>query len=200
MENSQPLLTKENLTAFSADYNFCNHERDTFGQILSAIENNDLVQLDWFAQFGNRIRHILLNSYAYTKGLEFGFTNIEFDEYGWLKAPEFLDQQDLHFGLTNSGRYGTYSTITLGRGINAVWTYGLRVCLGTSGSCSGICVYGPAFPLKEDALGYALKKLRNQMLTKVGHRDTSNYNQKVILATIKDLEKFQLKKVQLSLF
>jgi hypothetical protein len=201
MENSQPLLTKENLIAFSADYNFCNHERDTFNQLLSAIENNDLAQLDWFSQFGNRIRAILLNSYAYTKGLQFGFTKIEFDQFGWFKGPVFLDQEELNFGLPNASRYSDYSTITLGKGINSNWTYGLQVSFGAAGSRHyGISVYGVVCASKQEALSHALNELKSMMQTKVADHDPCNNNQKVISATLMSIEKFQFSKVQLSLF
>jgi len=200
METTQTLLTKEKITAHIEHNNLCHHERITLSEILSAIEADDIDQLIWFSQFGDRIRAILLNSHAYKKGAQFGFTEIDFDEYGWFKRPTFLELEDLYFGITDKDRYGNYSTITLGRGINHVWTYGLSCSFGTAGSCSGISVYNPAFPSKEDALQHAISKLKNMMLPKVGDSDTTNYNQKVILATLKDITKYEVGRVQLSLF
>jgi hypothetical protein len=42
--------------------------------------------------------------------------------------------------------------------------------------------------------------LKKEMLGKVGNSDTGNYNQKVILATLKDIDRLTVAKVQLSLF
>jgi len=200
METTLTLLTKEKITAHAEQNNLCHHESITLSNIMSAINANDIDQLHWYSQFGDRIRAILLNSNSYKKGTKFGFTEIDFDEYGWLKRPTFLDREDIHFGITDKNRYGNYSTITLGRGINQVWTYGLSCSFGTAGSSSGISVYDPAFSSREDALQHAINKLKNMLLPKVGDRDTTNYNQKVIVATLKDITKYEVSTVQLSLF
>ncbi len=81
-----------------------------------------------------------------------------------------------------------------------MWTYGMSVSYGTAGSSSGICVYDPIFRSREEALTHAVGKLKNMISEKVGNSDTTNYNQKIILATLKSIASFEISKVQLSLF
>ena len=200
METLSALLNEIAVTRYLENNNHIGYERELLNEILETIQQNDLKQLEWFYQFGEGLRAIIFNVYAYRCGLKFGFAEIDFDEYGWLKRPLFLDQEELHFGLTENDRYGSYSTVTLGRGPNNKWTYGMSIAYGTAGSSSGICVYEPIFSSRERALHHAIQKLESAMALKVGDKDTTNYNQKIILATLKGIEKFQLSKVQLSLF
>ena len=194
------LLNETAVTRYLEDHNHVSYESELLNEVLKTIQQNDLKQLKWFHQFGDGLRTIIFNVYAYRCGLKFGFTEIDFDEYGWLKKPLFLDQEELRFGLTERDRYGSYSTVTLGKGPNNKWTYGMSIAHGTSGSLSGICVYTPSFSSREDALHHAIQKLKNAMVSKVGDKDSTNYNQKIILATLRSIEKIQVAKVQLILF
>jgi len=76
----------------------------------------------------------------------------------------------------------------------------MSIAYGTAGSVSGICVYDPIFNSREDALNHAIQKLENAMASKVEVKDTTNFNQKIILATLKSIEKIQVAKIRLSLF
>ena len=200
METLSTLLNETAVTHYLENNNHVGHERELLNERLKTIQQNDLKQLEWFYQFGHGLRTIIFNVYAYRCGLKFGFDVIDFDKYGWLIRPLFLDQEELRFGLTENERYGSYSTITLGKGPNNKWTYGMSISYGTAGSSSGISVYDPVFNSGEDALNHAIQKLKNAMALKVGDKDTTNYNQKIILATLKSIEKMKIAKVQLSLF
>ena len=200
METLSTLLNETAVTHYLESHNHVGYERELLIELLETVQQNDLKQLEWFYQFGHGIRTIIFNVYAYRCAFKFGFTEIDFDRYGWLKRPLFLDQEELPFGLTENDRYGSYSTVTLGKGPNNKWTYGMSIAYGTAGSSSGICVYDPIFNSREDALNHAIQKLKNAMASKVGDKDTTNYNQKVILTTLKDIEKLQHVHYQLSLF
>jgi len=63
-----------------------------------------------------------------------------------------------------------------------------------------ICIYHQTFTLKEEVLNDATAKLKKMMLSKIGNKDTINYNEKIIAATLKDVEKLEIGSVQLSLF
>lgn len=169
-------------------------------EISSAVDTKDSASIEWFVQFGNTLRKILLDVHAYRMGLRFGFDSIEFDDYDWLKRPTFQDIEELMFGLPDKCRYGNCSTITLGHGPNRIWTYGLSCSYGIAGSSSGICVYDQTFVNREEALKDATAKLKKMMLAKVGDKDTTNYNKKIIAATLKDIDKLEISSVQLSLF
>lgn len=184
------------------DYIHKNHlvkyEKGIVNEILTAIKKNDAGLLSWFNGFGSSLRHITMNVYAYRKQLEFGFTEISFDQYGWFSRPQFLDREDLLFG--NADRYSEHSIIHLGRGENHIWTYSLNYSYGMAGGGSFISVYDKQFKSRPDALTAGLKELKEIMSSKVGNVDTSNYNQFILTATLKDIAKFEVSMVQLSLF
>lgn len=125
------LQSKNQITNYMTDHQLMPYERAIFIEILEAIDSDDQVQLDWFRTFGDTFHAITMNLYAYRKGLEFGFTEIAFDQHGWFIRPQFLDKEELTFGDTS--RYGNYSSISLGRGANHTWTYALQYSYGVAG-------------------------------------------------------------------
>lgn len=132
------LESKNEIITYRDEQHLVKYEHGIIDELLSAIDNTNLEKLSWFSKFGDRIRCITMNVHAYRKGLEFGFTEIAFDQYGWFKRPEFLDKEDIKLGT--SDRYGEYSVITLGRGENHVWTYALHYSFGTAGGGSALSV------------------------------------------------------------
>jgi hypothetical protein len=139
-----------------------------------------------------------MNVYAYGKGLEFGFNAIAFDKYGWFERSVFQEQEELTFGDTS--RYGNYSTIKLGKGANAIWTYAISYSYGVAGGGYGLSVYGKQFQNRMDAFGVALADLKAKMVSRIGSTDTTNDKQPIILATLRDIDKAQVNRIQLSLF
>ncbi len=192
------LQSKPEILAYVADNNFVPYERAIFAEILDAIANYNQELLDWFQSFGDSFRSITMNIHAYRKGLEFGFTEIGFDQYGWFKHPVFLDIEHTNFGDTS--RYGNYSTIDLGRGLNGVWTYAIHYSYGVAGGGYGLSVYGKQFNSREAAFTFAMNDLKVKMTEKIGSTDTGNDKQPVILGTLRDIEKAQIGMVQLTLF
>jgi len=192
------LQSRNQISEYIAEHHLMHYESEILNELIVAIDNNNLMQLQWLNSFGECFRAITMNLYAYRKGLEFGFTEIDFDQYGWFKRPEFLDKEDIELGT--SDRYGEYSTITLGRGINQTWTYALHYSFGTAGGGSALSVYDKQFKSRQDALTFALNKLKVMMTEKIGNTDTTNYKQTVILATLKEITKAQVNMVQLALF
>jgi hypothetical protein len=192
------LQSKNQITAYIADNHLMPYEAAIFNELLKAIETDDQTQLDWFRSFGDSFRAITMNVYACRKGLEFGFTDISFDKYGWFQRPKFLDKEDLLFG--NPHRYGEHSIIHLGRGINHIWTYALNYSYGTAGGGSALSVYDKPFKSRNEALAFALNELKDMMTSKLNNSDTTNYKQPIIVATIKDIIKAQVSMVQLCLF
>ena len=174
------------------------YEQDILREIITAIGAQDAATLEYLNSFGDDFRHITMNLHAYRKGLEFGFTDIAFDQYGWFKRPVFLDAEDIKFG--DSDRYGEYSIIHIGRGPGQVWTYALNYSYGTAGGGSALSVYDKKFPDRDTALKTGLADLKARMLHKVGDTDTTNYKQTVISATLKAISALEISFVQLSLF
>jgi hypothetical protein len=192
------LQSKNQITAYMNDNHIMDYERNIFQEMITAIDAGDQIQLDWFRNFGASLRTLTMNVYAYRKGLEFGFTQIGFDKYGWFTRPLFLDTEELTFGDTC--RYGNYSSIKLGRGRNGIWTYAISYSYGVAGGGYALSVYGKQFKNRIDALSTALNDLKSKMVAKIGSTDTMNDKQPIILATLRDIEKIQFGIVQLSLF
>ena len=199
MENLKlNLQSKNQIMEYLDNHHYMKYEMGILNELLEAVDNNNESFLGWCNSFGKSFRKITMNLYAYRKGLEFGFCEIAFDQYGWFKRPEFLNKEDLLFGDTS--RYGNHSIIHLGHGENHLWTYALNYSFGCAGGGYALSVYGKQFKRREDALNYALNELKGMMTAKIGSTDTTNDKQPIILATLKDIEKFQIGMVQLTLF
>lgn len=177
---------------------FARHEREVLTEILDAVDQNDVELLEWYSQFGDSLRTIYMNVHAYRKNIEFGFTYIEFCDNGSFIRPAFLDKEEIIFG--NSYHFSEHSTVTVGRGLNNIWTYGLHYSFGTAGGCYGLSVYGKQFKSRNEALIFGMNELKAMMTKKIGSTDTSNHKQHIINSTIKDIIKAQLNMVQLTLF
>ena len=192
------LQSKNQISEYIANHHLMQYEAEILNELIVAIDKDDLEQLQWLNSFGDCFRSITMNLNAYRKGLEFGFTEIAFDQYGWFKRPQFFDQEDLTFGDTS--RYGNHSIIHLGRGINGIWTYGINYSFGCAGGGYGLSVYGKQFNSREAALNFALNDLKGMMTARIGSTDTTNDKQPIILATLRDIDKALVSMIQLELF
>ncbi|QEM09091.1 hypothetical protein [Mucilaginibacter rubeus] len=141
---------------------------------------------------------IVRNIHAYDKGLEFGFTAVELDQYGWLKSPQLVDMERIDLGDTS--HFNRYSMVKLGRGLNGVWRNAVGCNYGIAGSYSPLCVFGKQFGSRDAALSDALNRLKAMMTKKIGHSDTSNYHQDVIRKALEAIAKYEVGQVQLTLF
>ncbi|SDE64708.1 hypothetical protein SAMN05216464_10885 [Mucilaginibacter pineti] len=192
------LQSKNQIKDYIVDNYLIRYEADIFNEMLSAIENGAQEHLDWFRSFGDSLRAIAMNLHAYRKGLEFGFTEIAFDKYGWFKRPQWLDTEEHAFGDTR--RYGNHSTFTIGHGPNGLWTYAMSYSFGCAGGGYTLSVYDKKFNHRDQAFTAALNDLKMKMTSRVGSTDTTNDKQPIILATLRDIEKVKIAMVQLSLF
>jgi len=190
--------TKNAITDYINQCHLVKHEKAILDEIMEAVNGTDHAKLEWFSQFGPSIRHIHMNVHAYRKGIEFGFTGIEFGKYNWLARPEFLDKEDIVLG--NPKHYAEHSIIHLGRGPAGIWTYALNYSYGLAGGGSALSVYGKQFTNRHDALITGLSKLKTMMTKAVGNKDTSNYKQPIILGTLNDIRKAEINMVQMTLF
>jgi hypothetical protein len=190
--------SKKAITDYISESRLAKHERTILEEIMEAVVAAEHTKLDWFSKFGSTIRHIHMNVYAYRKGLEFGFTAIAFDKYNWFVRSEFLDKEDVILG--NPKHYSEHSIIHLGRGPAGIWTYALNYSFGLGGGGSALSVYGKKFNNRQDAFICGLTELKSMMTKAIGHKDTTNYKQPIILATLNDIKKAEINTIQLALF
>ncbi|WP_345330054.1 hypothetical protein [Mucilaginibacter defluvii] len=183
---SQPAID-----AYLADSFVSRDEMPILLEIGSAISSGDIALLAWFAGFGDSFRQILMNVKEHRRALEFGFTEIAFNRYGWFSCSPFLDRETIGF---------EQSEIRIGRGPNGLWVYALRCNYGVAGDSGPLSVFCKQYPSREAVLDAALAELKMKISRYVGNSDTTNYKQDVLNKTLKAIAAYQVDRVQLSLF
>ncbi|WP_461791539.1 hypothetical protein [Pedobacter sp.] len=192
------LFTAQQLQTYLDEHSLGCDEQQIAGELSAHIAASDVAQLGFFRQFGECFHKIIRNVHSYRHGLEYGFTAIEFNQYGWLKRALFLDQEEFAFG--DAKRLHCESKLEIGRGPNGKWTYGLWCSYGTAGSVNGLSVYAPPLPSRQAAIDAGLADLKAKFSKVLGNPDTMNYRQAVIVKTLADIVAFQHSQVQLTLF
>jgi hypothetical protein len=123
---------------------------------LSALKNNDALEIAHFESFGEDIRHIAKDKANYELGLSvWGFTEKAFDEHGWLERPKF-SLEEIVFETAKSERPICSNIVRIGSSPNGRWAYGLSCGNKKSGRCFSPSVYGTPYESREDCLKAAL--------------------------------------------
>lgn len=140
------------------EVNFCRAERHNAAVYLNALRRNDRAIIEEYESFGDTPRQLLMNKRVYERHLLFGFTKKEFNEYGWLERPDFLEREEIKFPHRDGWAVSNY--ITLGKGQNGKWTYGMSYSYSTGGAGYGLGVWGKIFDNRKECLTAALNELR----------------------------------------
>ncbi|MDH6310267.1 hypothetical protein M2451_003143 [Dysgonomonas sp. PFB1-18] len=139
------------------DINFCRVERHNVAVYLNALRHNDRAIIEEYESFGDTPRQLLMNKREYEKHLLFGFTKKGFNEYGWLERPDFLEREEIQFPHRDG--WAVSNHITLGKGLNGKWTYGMSYSYSTGGAGYGLGVWGKIFDNRKDCLTAALNEM-----------------------------------------
>ena len=139
------------------DINFCRAERHNVAVYLNALRRDNRAIVKEYESFGDTPRQLLMNKREYEKHLLFGFTKKEFNEYGWLERPDFLEREEIQFPHRDG--WAVSNHITLGKGLNGKWTYGMSYSYSTGGSGYGLGVWGKIFDNRKDCLTAALYEM-----------------------------------------
>jgi hypothetical protein len=196
-------LSKYEKLAQIQKLHFCRAERHNVAVYLKALWRNDTQTLNEYESLGDYPYKFLMNKRAYDNGLLFGFVEKKFDKYGWLCHPEFIEKE--HFEFTHKQGWDALNFITIGKGLNGKWTYGVSYSTGGAGGSCGMDIWGMIFDNRKECLASALQKLmdchrRNKEIENNSkcktHYSTIIYNQ------AKDLYDTLMgrKVIQLSLF
>lgn len=185
------LQSKTAIDEYITDNHLMSYEREIMAEILTVIEKSDTEQLAWFAGFGDSFRQILMNVNEYRRALEFGFTEIAFNLYGWFAAPKFLDFEEIKL---------EQNSIRIGRGPNEIWAYALSCNYGTAGSSGPLCVFCKKYPNRDSALTAALAEMKSQMTKYLGNTDSTNYKKDILKKTLKAVAELEVTRIQLTLF
>lgn len=141
------------------EVNYCRAERHEAAVYLNALRRNYRAVIEEYESFGDSPRQLIMNKRDYDKHLLFGFTKKEFNQYGWLECPCFLEREEIKFPHRDGWAVSNY--ITVGKGLNGKWSYGVSYSHSTGGSGYGLGVWGKIFDNRKDCLKSAL----NDMLT-----------------------------------
>ncbi len=141
------------------EVNYCRAERHEVAVYLNALRRNYRAVIEEYESFGDSPRQLIMNKRDYDKHLLFGFTNKEFNQYGRLECPCFLEREEIKFPHRDGWAVSNY--ITVGKGLNGKWSYGVSYSHSTGGSGYGLGVWGKIFDNRKDCLKSAL----NDMLT-----------------------------------
>lgn len=181
-------------------------ERQYVAIYLKALRQDNRQVTEEYESFGNTPRHIIMNLREYDKGMLFGFTEKHFSPYGWLQNNTFTELEEIRF-IHKQG-WASTNYLTIGRGNNGKWTYGVSYSTGSWGYCYGIGVWGKVFDCRKECLKAALLEILD------GHREAAerlkndtcgNFNaqySKEVVRQLKNLldELTGRKAVQLELF
>jgi hypothetical protein len=144
-----------------------------------------------------------MNKREYDNGLLFGFTEKKFNEYGWLSNAEFTEQERIEF--FHKQGWAAFNHITIGKGLNEKWTYGVSYSTGGAGGGYGIGVWGKIFDSRKECLAVALQDIMDCHRKNKVSETTSNCRTQystIIYNQVKDLYDTVMgrKIIQLSLF
>jgi hypothetical protein len=181
-------------------------ERPYMATYLKALRQSNQKLINEYESFGDSPRQIIMNCREYDRGKLFGFTEKHFSSYGWLQNSTFTEQEEVRF-IHKQGWAAT-NHLTIGRGENGKWTYGVSYSTGGWGHCHGLSVWGKVFDNRKGCQEAALQEIL------AGHRDAAeklkddtcgNFNaqySKEVVRQVKSLldELTGRKAVQLALF
>jgi len=161
--------------------------------------NANFDRLSFWKQLGDSVYKQIRNRNNYEKAKILGYNEISLDEYGWLHRHELNDIEDIFFP-SKEDAYRCDNYITLGRGVNQLWVYGLHYSFGAAGGGYIPCVFCKPYPSREAALFAAVDDLKAKFNDASHKNDPTNFNQKKIKDVLKVINEFTVKSNQLVLF
>jgi hypothetical protein len=165
-------------------------ERHDVAVYLNALRVGNKEITDEYERFGNHPYQIFSNRRSYQRGLLFGFTDLTFNQYGWLDNERFTDEETFEFPHRKGFAVLNYCHIA--KGANGKWTFGTSFNIGTSGGCSGISVWNTPYDSRIECLTTALQKIMelHTRQGRNGHADKSEaarIESAVVMKQVKDL-------------
>lgn len=129
-------MTRRELCRLTAELCDTDENAEIQREYWNAVRSNDDEKLEWFAAFGEDVRHRLMNVHEYRLGLLFGFTEIKFGKYGWLAKVKWPRVERIELGVKHKlDKHFIGNYIDLACGPNLKWTYSVhKRSSGGSGS------------------------------------------------------------------
>ena len=173
---------------------------------LKALRQDNQQLINEYESFGDSPRQIIMNRREYDRGKLFGFTEKHFSQYGWLQNSIFTEREEIKF-IHKQGWAAT-NRLTIGRGENSKWTYGVSYSTGGWGHAHGLSVCGKIFDNRKECKKAALQEIlaeHREAAEKLKNDTCGNFNaqySKEVVRQVKSLldELTGRKAVQLELF
>ena len=134
-------------------------EREQYKIYWNAVRSQDIALLRKFAMFGTEIRKQIENLIEYKRGLLYGFNDIEFNEYGWLKRAEFVLIKEISFKIKEDKLI--YNHLKIFKGKNENLTFGIHYIGPTFGGFIGANVFDDPFETEQKCINAGLLVLKN---------------------------------------
>ena len=187
--------TKQEKLAAILEYNPCHTERNAVLRYLLAVRRDDADEIAYFESFGDSVHHIVHNVRTYERGLLFGYTAKQFDEYGWLRGMlPIVERIELDM----------WNTIHIGQSIDRTYAVTVDWSTGGAGGGSHPSVWDEPIADYKEAVKNGIGQLERQYAYAMQHSsDSCNYNAKKIrklIAKLAEVKQRYLEPKQLSLF
>lgn len=170
---------------------FSKKESEIITDMKDALNKKDLNRVSNYLRLNTAtedicIHKIIRNAISFNTGLNFGFVNLTFDEYGWLKNETWENRTCIEFNFKKS--VISWNKIEIAKGQNDKWTYGLYFSTSNyAGGCFGLSKFDTPYQSYEEALEKALDDLFNRH--KGSDTDISNFIRRCIEDKRKELKK-----------
>lgn len=187
--------TKQEKLAAILEYNPYRTERNAVLRYLLAVRRDDADEIAYFESFGDCVHQIILNVRTYERGLLFGYTTKQFDEYGWLRGMlPIVERIELDM----------WNTIHIGQSIDGTYAVTVDWSTGGAGGGSHPSVWDEPIADYKEAVRNGIGQLERQYAYAMKHSaDSTNYNAKRIrklIAKLAEVKQRYLEPKQLSLF
>lgn len=152
-------LCNEDKIAAVMECNFWRGELAVAERYIEALKTDNRAAIEEFESLGGYPRQMLENKAHFARAFSaFGFTGAIVNEYGWAAQETFLDCETFAFGCAIKGNMGS-NNVTIGRGPNGKWTYGLHLSAPKSGRYSGLSVFDVPYDSRRECLRHGLEEV-----------------------------------------
>ncbi len=150
---------------------------ETTQEYIQALRTLNYGVLEFFQEMGEDARHRISNVHTLKRAHLYGFTTVCIDKCGWAKANSWPETETIE--LRQKSDNACCNEITLAKGLNGKYCYGLDYTYGGAGGCFGPCYFSNPYDSRSQCLSAALDSLQAKMedaLTRnCEHPDSTNF-------------------------
>lgn len=188
--------TKQEKLAEILEYRPYRIERNTVLRYLFAVRRDNADEVKYFENFGRDVRHIIANVRTYERGQLFGYTDKQFNEYGWLNGMLPIVER-IELDILNM--------IHIGQSINGTYAVTISWSTGGAGGGSFPSIWDEPIADYKDAVRNGIEQFERQYAYAMTRTavDSCNYNARKIrklITKLAEIKRQYLEPKQLSLF